>query len=124
MSDLYTERYSEEEILNLAELDSDSVISNLIEDIKCLKEDIVQLKKQSQWISVDDFERHLVDSDFCFVYFPCGAIKKCHLNDYRTYSGKGVYWQDRSGDDLPMLNTKFIKIEIPTPPPEEGSRND
>lgn len=100
----------------------DFVYDKLLElecEIKKLQAENAELKKQSQWINVDDFEAHLSDNDFCFVYFPCGTIKKCHLNDYRTYSGKGVYWQDMSGDDLPMLNTKFIKIEIPTPPEGE-----
>lgn len=69
-----------------------------------------------KWVSVDDFEKHLSDNDFCFVHFPCGAIKKCYLNDYRYLGGSGVYWQDMSGDDLPMLNTKFIKIKTPAPP--------
>lgn len=92
---------------------------DMIYELEKLQTENAELKNQGKWISVDDFEAHLSDNDFCFVYFPCGAIKKCHLNDYRTYSGKGVYWQDMSGDDLPMLNTKFIKIEIPTPPEGE-----
>ena len=90
-----------------------------LEEIKRLQAENAELKKRSEWISVDDFELHLKDGDLCFVHFPCGGIKKCHLNDYRGYGGNGVYWQDMNGEDLLMLNTKFIKIETPTPPKGE-----
>ena len=98
----------------------DSIFINLaIQELKDLQAENAELRKQSEWISVDDFELHLKDGDLCFVYFPCSRIKKCYLNDYRGYGGDGVYWQDMDGDDLPMLNTKFIKVETPAPPKEK-----
>ena len=87
--------------------------------LKKLQAENAELKKRSEWISADDFELHLKDGYLCFVYFPCCESKKCRLNDYRGYGGNGVYWQDMHGEDLLMLNTKFIKIETPTPPKGE-----
>ncbi|WP_428613365.1 hypothetical protein [Pseudoalteromonas sp.] len=53
MSDLFASINSEDEIYDLAEIDSDVVIGNLLGDIKKLQEENAELKKQSQWVSVD-----------------------------------------------------------------------
>lgn len=93
MSDIFVSMNSEEEIYDLAEIDSDVVIGNLLSDIKQLqaenadlqdkledegfvlvmgrdeqdelerlREENAELKKQSEWISVDDAMR-LIDAE-------------------------------------------------------------
>lgn len=80
----------------------------------CLSEDVAELE-ESKWISTEE-KPPTTEDNLYWVYFPCGKLIMCHFNNYNRFGGPVNYWQNLAGDDLAMVDTKYIKIIKPTPP--------
>jgi hypothetical protein len=67
------------------------------------------------WVSVDE-NTELVEGVFYWVLMPSGRIDMMYFNNYKQYGGTQDYWQDLSGSDYTLENTRFIEIVKPAPP--------
>lgn len=105
MSDLFVSMNSEEEIYDLAEIDSDVVICNLLGDIKKLQAENAELKRQSQRSDLSESWNLFFDwySSYC-------CLDDTHLAFPRiTYSREDMRYAYQAG----------YNAALPTPPDGE-----
>jgi len=70
---------------------------------------------KEKWIITED-QPPTTEDNLYWVHFPCGKIIMCHFNNYNRFGGPVNYWQNLAGDDLSMVDTKYIKIIKPLSP--------
>jgi|OM-RGC.v1.029597545 hypothetical protein len=70
------------------------------------------------WVSVEE-NSELVEGAFYWVLMPSGRIDIMRFNNYQQYGGPHDYWQELSGNDYTLENTKYIEIPKPKPPSED-----
>lgn len=70
---------------------------------------------QPQWVSAD-IHSELIDSALYWVLMPSGRVDMMYFNNYKKFGGVQDHWQDLSGNDYTLENTKCIEIVKPETP--------